>query len=35
VKPVEKGAFGIPTFFVNNEMFYGKDTLRELKEMSS
>ena len=32
---VEKGAFGIPTFFVNNEMFYGKDTLRDLKEMSS
>jgi 2-hydroxychromene-2-carboxylate isomerase len=32
---VEKGAFGIPTFFVNNEMLYGKDTLRELKEMSS
>ena len=32
---VEKGAFGIPTFFVNNEMFYGIDTLRELKEMSS
>ena len=32
---VEKGAFGIPTFFVENEMFYGKDTLRELKEMSS
>jgi len=32
---VEKGAFGIPTFFVENEMFYGKDSLRELKEMSS
>lgn len=32
---VEKGAFGIPTFFVENEMFYGKDALRELKEMSS
>jgi len=32
---VEKGAFGIPTFFVEDEMFYGKDTLRELKEMSS
>jgi len=32
---VEKGAFGIPTFFVENEMFYGKDGLRELKEMSS
>ena len=32
---VEKGAFGIPTFFVADEMFYGKDSLRELKEMSS
>jgi 2-hydroxychromene-2-carboxylate isomerase len=32
---VEKGAFGIPTFFCGDEMFYGKDTLRELKEMSS
>ena len=32
---VEKGASGIPTFFVENEMFYGKDSLRELKEMSS
>ena len=31
----EKGAFGIPTFFVDGEMFYGKDTLRELKEMAS
>ena len=34
-KATEKGAFGIPTFFVENEMFYGKDTLRELKEMAS
>ena len=32
---VERGAFGIPTFFVEDEMFYGKDTLRELKEMAS
>jgi len=32
---VKKGAFGIPTFFVKDEMFYGKDTLRELKEMAS
>ena len=32
---VEKGAFGIPTFFVKDEIFYGKDTLRELKEMAS
>ena len=31
----ERGAFGIPTFFVEDEMFYGKDTLRELKEMAS
>ena len=30
----EKGAFGIPTFFVKDEMFYGKDTLRELKELA-
>ena len=32
---VEKGAFGIPTFFVEEEMFYGKDTLRELRDMTS
>ena len=32
---VEKGAFGIPTFFVKDEMFYGKESLRELKEMAS
>ena len=31
----ERGVFGIPTFFVGEEMFYGKDTLRELKEMAS
>jgi 2-hydroxychromene-2-carboxylate isomerase len=32
---VKKGAFGIPTFFVEEEMFYGKDTLRELRDMTS
>jgi 2-hydroxychromene-2-carboxylate isomerase len=32
---VEKGAFGIPTFFANGEMFYGKESLRELKEIAS
>ena len=32
---VENGAFGIPTFFVKDEMFYGKESLRELKEMAS
>ena len=34
-KAAENGAFGIPTFFVDGEMFYGKDTLRELKELAS
>ena len=26
---VERGAFGVPTFFVGDEMFFGKDQLRE------
>lgn len=29
---VERGAFGIPTFFVGNEMWFGKDRLRDLEE---
>ncbi len=29
---VERGAFGIPTFFVGEEMFFGKDRLREVEE---
>jgi 2-hydroxychromene-2-carboxylate isomerase len=29
---VAKGAFGSPTFFVGNEMFFGKDQLREVEE---
>lgn len=29
---VEKGNFGSPTFFVGNEMFFGKDRLREVEE---
>jgi 2-hydroxychromene-2-carboxylate isomerase len=29
---VERGAFGIPTFFVGAEMFFGKNTLREVEE---
>jgi len=28
----ERGAFGIPTFFVGNEIFFGKDRLREVEE---
>nr|WP_269150145.1 DsbA family protein [Ruegeria lacuscaerulensis] len=36
---VERGVFGIPTFFVGEEMFFGKDRLdlveRELESISS
>jgi 2-hydroxychromene-2-carboxylate isomerase len=28
----ERGAFGIPTFFVGSEMFFGKDRLRDVEE---
>ena len=34
-KAVEKGAFGIPTFFIGNEIFFGKESLRELKDLAS
>jgi len=27
----ERGAFGSPTFFVGNEMYFGKDRLREVE----
>lgn len=29
---VERGAFGAPTFFVDGEMFYGKDQIRDVEE---
>ena len=29
----ERGAFGSPTFFVGDEIFFGKDRLREVEEM--
>lgn len=29
---VERGAFGSPTFFVGDEMFFGKDRLLEVEE---
>jgi 2-hydroxychromene-2-carboxylate isomerase len=32
---VERGAFGSPTFFVGDEMFFGKEQLREVEEMVS
>lgn len=28
----ERGAFGIPTFFAGNEIFFGKDRLRDVEE---
>jgi 2-hydroxychromene-2-carboxylate isomerase len=30
---VERGCFGSPTFFVGEEIFFGKDRLREVEEM--
>ena len=29
---VARGAFGSPTFFVGEEMFFGKDQLRDVEE---
>ena len=29
---VARGAFGSPTFFVGNEIFFGKDRLRDVEE---
>jgi 2-hydroxychromene-2-carboxylate isomerase len=31
-RSVERGAFGSPTFFVGDEMYFGKDRLREVEE---
>ena len=32
---VDRGAFGSPTFFVGNEIFFGKEQLREVEELVS
>jgi 2-hydroxychromene-2-carboxylate isomerase len=32
-KAVERGAFGIPTFNIGNEMFFGKERLGQIEEM--
>ena len=32
---VDRGAFGSPTFFVGNQMFFGKEQLREVEELVS
>jgi 2-hydroxychromene-2-carboxylate isomerase len=34
-RAVEQGAFGSPTFFVGNEMFFGKEQLRDVEELVS
>ena len=31
-RAAERGAFGIPTFFVGDEMYFGKDRLRDVEE---
>jgi len=32
-RSVERGTFGAPTFFVGEEIFFGKDRLRDVEEM--
>jgi 2-hydroxychromene-2-carboxylate isomerase len=32
-RSVERGAFGSPTFFVGDEIFFGKDRLRDVEEL--
>ncbi|MGC1343129.1 MAG: 2-hydroxychromene-2-carboxylate isomerase [Candidatus Binataceae bacterium] len=32
-RSVERGTFGSPTFFVGNEIFFGKDRLRDVEEL--
>ena len=32
-RAVERGVFGIPTFFVGPEMFFGKERLGQVEEM--
>jgi 2-hydroxychromene-2-carboxylate isomerase len=34
-RAVERGAFGIPTFFVGDEMFFGKERLGQVEEALS
>jgi len=32
-RSVERGTFGSPTFYVGDEIFFGKDSLQEVEEM--
>ena len=34
-KAVERGVFGVPTFFVGDEMFFGKERLAQVEEEAS
>ena len=34
-RSVARGTFGSPTFYVGNEIFFGKDRLRDVEEMIS
>jgi 2-hydroxychromene-2-carboxylate isomerase len=31
-RAVERGSFGSPTFFVGDEIYFGKDSLRDVEE---
>ena len=31
-RSVERGTFGSPTFFVDDQIFFGKDRLRDVEE---
>jgi 2-hydroxychromene-2-carboxylate isomerase len=31
-RSVERGTFGAPTFFVDNEIYFGKDRLRDVEQ---
>jgi 2-hydroxychromene-2-carboxylate isomerase len=31
-RSVERGAFGAPTFFVDDQIYFGKNTLRDVEE---
>jgi len=32
-RSVDRGTFGSPTFFIGDEIFFGKDRLRDVEEM--
>ena len=32
-KAVERGVFGIPTFFIDDEIYFGKDTIWMIEEI--